>query len=68
MALQSDQDYLDSLREKRQQVTGARGVSFADQRLDFDLESLNAEIARLEQRLGKKPTTRYVASSKGLAG
>ena len=65
MASTDDQAYLEKLLAKRQNIAGTRGVAFSDQRLDYDFDGLNAEIARVRLSLNKSPNVRLAAFSKG---
>jgi hypothetical protein len=63
-----NQAYLDSLYVKRAALVGLRGNAFSDQSTQWDLESLDREIARVERVLAtaaRGSTTRYAATSKG---
>ncbi len=62
------QAYLDSLYVKRATLVGVRSNAFSDQSTQWDLESLDREIARVERVLAtarRGSTTRYGAVRKG---
>lgn len=65
---QASQEYLDELYEKRRKLIGIKSTAFADQAVQTDMESLNAEIARVEQTLNSNSRVRLAGFSKGTDG